>query len=126
MLYRTAAEVIVAIHFAFVIFVPFGALLAFKWHWIPWIHLPAAAWGLFSELTGRDCPLTDLENALRFSAGESGYAGGFIEQYLVAIIRPSGLSEEYRLILLFAVIAINTVTYGWLHVRRLRSRRPAA
>ena len=79
MLYSIAADVIVAIHFAFVFFVPFGALLALKWHWIPWLHLPAAAWGLFIELTGRDCPLTDFENALRSSAGESGYAGGFID-----------------------------------------------
>jgi hypothetical protein len=126
MLYSIAADVIVAIHFAFVVFVPFGALLALKWHWIPWLHLPAAAWGLFIELTGRDCPLTDFENALRSSAGESGYAGGFIERYLAAIIYPAGLTREDQVVLLIAVIATNTLTYGWLHVRRFRSRRPAA
>jgi Protein of Unknown function (DUF2784) len=118
MLCRIAADLVVALHLAFVVFVPFGALLALKWHWIPWVHLPAAAWGLFIELTGRGCPLTDLENALRASAGESGYAGGFIEQYLVSIFYPAGLTGGDQLILLLAVMA-----YGWLHVRRFRSKR---
>ena len=126
MLYRIAADLVVALHLAFVVFVPFGALLAFKWHWIPWVHLPAAAWGLFIELTGRGCPLTDLENALRASAGESGYAGGFIEQYLVTIIYPAGLTGGDQFILLLAVIATNSLAYGWLHVRRFRSKRSVA
>jgi hypothetical protein len=126
MLYRIAADVVVALHLAFVVFVPFGALLALKWHWIPWVHLPAAAWGLFIELTGRECPLTELENALRINAGESGYAGGFIEQYLVSIMYPAGLTGGDQLVLLLAVIATNSLTYGWLHVRWFRSRRRAA
>src|SRR5262245_58367312 len=100
MLYRVAADVLVAIHLAFVIFVPFGALLALKWHWVPWLHLPAAAWGLFLEMTGRACPLTDLENALRVRGGESGYAGGFIDHYLVTPISPDGLTQAAQLALL--------------------------
>lgn len=126
MLYRIAADVVVAFHLAFVVFVPFGALLALKWHWIPWVHLPAAVWGLFIELTGRGCPLTHLENALRANAGESGYAGGFIDQYLVTIIYPAGLTGGDQFILLLAVIATNSLTYGWLHVRWFRSQRPGA
>ena len=126
MLYHIAADVVVAFHLAFVVFVPFGALLALKWHWIPWVHLPAAAWGLFIELTGRGCPLTDLENALRANAGESGYAGGFIEHYLVTIIYPAGLTGGDQFVLLLAVIATNSLTYGWLHVRWFRSQRPGA
>jgi len=43
MLYSSAADLVMAIHLAFVLFVPFGALLALKWSWIPWVHLPAAA-----------------------------------------------------------------------------------
>jgi hypothetical protein len=126
MLYRIAADVIAALHLAFVLFVPFGALLALKWHWIPWLHLPAAAWGLFVELSDRACPLTDLENALRASGGESSYAGGFIEHHLATLIGPAGLTGEVQLILLVAVITANSLTYGWLHVRWFRSRRRAA
>ncbi|HEU5293801.1 MAG TPA: DUF2784 domain-containing protein [Burkholderiaceae bacterium] len=125
MLYRIAADVVVVVHLAFVVFVPFGALLALKWRWIPWLHLPAAAWGLFIEATGRACPLTDLENALRSRTGEPGYSGGFIEHYLVAPISAGGLTAEVQFILLAAVIATNALTYGWLHVRWFRSRRRA-
>ena len=126
MLYSIAADAVAVIHFAFVAFVPFGALLALKWHWIPWLHLPTAAWGLFLEMTGRACPLTDLEKALHFLAGESAYTGGFIEHYLVTPISPSGLTREVQVVLLVLVIATNVLSYGWLHVRRFRSQKPAA
>src|SRR5437870_4673554 len=106
-----AADLVMAIHFAFVVFVPFGALLALRWRWIPWIHLPAAAWGVFISLTGGACPLTDAENALRASAGEPGYSGGFIEHYLLGGLSPPGATQY---ILLVAAVAINTLTYGWL------------
>ncbi len=56
-----------------------GGLLALRWRWMPLLHLPAAGWGFFVELTGRSCPLTGLENALRLRAGEAGYAGSFVE-----------------------------------------------
>ncbi|HVE88623.1 MAG TPA: DUF2784 domain-containing protein [Burkholderiaceae bacterium] len=126
MLYCIAADAVAVIHFAFVVFVPFGALLALKWHWIPWLHLPAATWGLFLEVTGRACPLTDLEKALRSLTGESAYAGGFIEHYLVTPISPGGLTKEAQVVLLVLVIATNVLSYGWLHVRRFRSQEPAA
>jgi Protein of Unknown function (DUF2784) len=117
-----AADLVMAIHFAFVLFVPFGALLALKWSWIPWIHLPAAAWGAFVGLSGGACPLTDAENALRAGAGEPGYAGGFIEHYLGLLSLTRG--QQYAL--LVAVTAVNTLTYGWLHLRWFRSRRTRA
>ena len=126
MLYSIAADTVAVIHFAFVVFVPFGALLALKWHWIPWLHLPAAAWGLFLEMTGRACPLTDLEKALSSLAGESAYAGGFIDHYLVTPISPSGLTKDAQVILLVLVIATNVLSYGWLHAQRSRSQKPAA
>ena len=119
MLYRDAADLVMAIHFAFVLFVPFGALLALKWSWIPWVHLPAAGWGAFVGLTGGACPLTDAENALRASAGEPGYAGGFIDHYLGGVIGTH--AGQYALVA--AVAAINTVIYGRMHLRWFRARR---
>jgi hypothetical protein len=119
MLYSSAADLVAAIHFAFVLFVPFGAPLALRWRWIPWVHAPAAAWGLFVSLTGGSCPLTRAESALRALAGEPGYAGGFIEHYLGGLLSSAG--DRYTLII--AVTAINTLTYGWLHLRWIRSRR---
>jgi hypothetical protein len=122
MLAHHAADLVAAIHFAFVLFVPFGALLVLKWHWIAWIHLPAAAWGLFVGLTRGSCPLTALENALRAGAGEPGYPDGFIQHYLLGLIAPAGLSPAQWYVVLAVVIAINTLTYAPMHLRWLRSR----
>ena len=126
MLSHNAADLVAAIHLAFVVFVPFGALLVLKWHWIAWIHLPAAAWGLFVGLTGGACPLTAAEKALRASAGEPGYTGGFIQHYLLSVLSPSGFSRAEWFVLLAVVIAINTLIYARLHLRWFRSRRTRA
>lgn len=39
------ADLIVAVHFGFILFAVLGGLLALKWRWIVWLHLPAAVWG---------------------------------------------------------------------------------
>jgi hypothetical protein len=47
MLYRFAADTTLLLHFAFILFATAGAALAARWRWIPVVHLPAAAWGVF-------------------------------------------------------------------------------
>jgi hypothetical protein len=123
MTYRIAADAVVVVHFAFIAFVVFGALLAARWRWLIWLHLPTFAWGVIIETTGRLCPLTDIENALRARAGQSGYPGGFIEHYLLAIIYPAGLTREIQLGLAVGVFAINAFIYGWLYRRWRRRQR---
>ncbi len=69
MLYRVLADLVVLTHLAFIIFVLLGGLLAFRWRWMPWAHLPVMVWGTAVELFGWVCPLTPLENILRRSGG---------------------------------------------------------
>ena len=64
------------------------------------------------ELSGYICPLTPLENLLRQLGGEAGYAGGFVEHYLVQIIYPLGLTREWQIALGLAVAALNLATYA--------------
>ena len=45
MLYRILADATAVFHFAFVLFVAFGALLVLRWRKLAWIHLPVAIWG---------------------------------------------------------------------------------
>jgi hypothetical protein len=118
MVFRAAADAVVLVHLAFIAFVALGAMLSARWRWVPWLHIPALLWGVLVETTGRFCPLTDLENALRTRAGQSGYPGGFIEHYLLAIIYPAGLTRATQLALALGVIAINVIIYGWLRGRR--------
>jgi hypothetical protein len=118
MLFRLAADAVLSIHLAFILFALVGAVIAARWRWIPIVHLPVAAWGFFVELTGRICPLTNLENYLRIKAGQSGYTESFVEHYLTAIIYPAGLTREIQLVLAGVVIAVNLAIYGWLFIRK--------
>src|SRR3546814_3388146 len=66
---------------AFVTFAIAGGLLALRWRWVVWLHLPAAAWAAMIEFAGWVCPLTPLENHFRALAGESTYDRGFVAHY---------------------------------------------
>jgi len=120
MLLRILADLVVVLHLAFIVFVVGGGLLAIRWRWIPWVHLPAAAWGAILEIRGLICPLTPLENWLRREAGGSGYTGGFIEHYLLPILYPPGLTSSIQLLLAALVVAANVAAYAcvWRSYRR--------
>ncbi len=108
------AGLIVLIHLAFVVFAASGALLAFRWSWIPWVHVPAAAWAAYIEFSGGICPLTPLENDLRASAGLDYYTGDFVAQYLFPVLYPTGLTREAQFGVGAAVLGVNLALYGWL------------
>lgn len=124
MAYALASALVLLVHLAFVLFVVFGAVLLPRWPRLVWLHLPAAAWGVYIELTGRSCPLTGLENMLRLRAGLDGYPESFIERYILWLLYPGGLTRDTQLLLAAAVAAINLVLYGWVFLRAAR-RRPA-
>ena len=117
------ADAIVALHFAFVVFVVLGALLVLRWPRVACFHVPAVIWGALVEFTGWICPLTPLENSLRRRAGEAGYSGGFVEHYLLGLIYPEGLTRPVQLGLGLGVLLFNAVLYGWLVARRIRAAR---
>jgi len=122
MIFRLAAEAVLLAHLAFILFALLGGVLALRWRRIPVVHLPAAIWGLYIELSGRVCPLTYLENHLRIRAGESDYTESFIEHYLLALIYPAGLTREIQFALAAVVIVVNVAIYGWHLARRRPSR----
>lgn len=122
MWYRALADLVLVLHFVFVLFVVLGGFLAFRWPRVAWIHLPLALYGVLVEVIGFVCPLTPLEVSLRQQGGEAGYAGGFIEHYITAAIYPAGLTRQVQLILGASVAALNVVVYSvWW---RRRSRLP--
>ncbi|MEO6117958.1 MAG: DUF2784 domain-containing protein [Methylotenera sp.] len=118
MYFRLAADSVLLLHLAFILFALLGGAMTVWWRWIPFVHLPAAAWGFFVELTGKICPLTYLENYFRIKAGQSGYTERFVEHYLLDIIYPSGLTRETQFALAGVVVIVNIAIYGWLFFRR--------
>ncbi|HEX9631156.1 MAG TPA: DUF2784 family protein [Gemmatimonadales bacterium] len=119
MAYRLLADTLVGIHLLFVIFVVAGGFLTWRWPRLAWVHVPVALWGALIEFAGWICPLTPFENQLRRAAGEAGYAGGFIEHYVIPLVYPGTLTRGIQLLLGIAVIVVNAVAYG----RLIRQRR---
>lgn len=121
---RLAADLVLVIHLAFIVWAVFGGLAVLWRGGMLWAHLPALAWGVWIELTHGICPLTPLENHFRAVAGQSGYDGGFIEHYLWPLIYPAGLTPAHQLGLASALLLINGLIYGVVGWRwRWRQRR---
>ena len=122
---RIAADAVLVLHLAFVLFALLGGLLVLLAPGFAWLHLPAVAWGAFIEFTGGICPLTPLEVALRQAAGDAGYAGDFLEHYIVAILYPDGLTRDLQVLFGAAVLLVNVAIYAAV-LRRSYLRRGRA
>ena len=112
MLYSILADTVIIFHFAFVLFVIFGGLLLFFSNKIALLHIPAAVWGALIEFSGWICPLTPLENSLLAKAGRNVYANGFIDNYVLPVLYPGGLTRNIQLAMGSTVILINLIVYG--------------
>jgi uncharacterized protein DUF2784 len=120
-----AADLVVVLHFAFVLFVVFGGLLVLWWPRVAYLHVPAAIWGALIEFTGWICPLTPLENALRARAGQAGYQGDFVEHYILPALYPAALTRDIQLLLGAIVLLLNLAIYAYV-LRRSAWNRTAS
>jgi hypothetical protein len=111
------ADLVVLVHLAFIVFVVAGGLAVLWRRRMAWLHLPAAAWGVFIEVSGGICPLTPLEQDLRDRAGQAGYEGGFVEHYVVALIYPEALTRELQFVLAGLVVVVNVAVYAYVLTR---------
>jgi len=123
MVYRLLADLVVLVHFGFVLFVILGGMLVLRWKSVAWVHLPAAAWGAIVEFMGWICPLTPLEIWLRVMAGQSGYQTGFIAHYLLPVLYPQNLTRDTQIWLGVLVLCLNLAIYGWLIRRWMKAEK---
>lgn len=121
MWYQLLADAVVILHLAFVLFVLFGGVLALWKPRMVWLHLPAALWGAAVEFSGWVCPLTPLEQWLRLQGGQPGYHSDFIEEYVLPVLYPPGLTHDLQVVLGTLVVAVNMAIYGWLWRRKLKT-----
>lgn len=117
MAYRILADLVLTLHFCFVLFVAFGGLLALRRRWVASLHLPAVVWGVLVECFFWACPLTTLENSLRGLGGESGYTDGFIDHYVSAVLY-ARISPQFRMTLGLLLIGLNLLVYWYVFRRR--------
>ena len=118
MIYLVAAGAVALLHLAFVLFVVAGGLLAFRRLRVVWVHVPAVIWGVSLEFAGWQCPLTPLENWLRMKGGGGGYAGGFIDHYILPLLYLPGSSRAVQLALGGFALLLNLAIYALLIRRR--------
>lgn len=89
---QVAADAVLALHFAIVVFVVGGlvAIIAgngLRWRWVNarWFrvaHVGAIAFVVVQAWLGQECPLTTLESWLRTQAGGAAYSKSFIETWI--------------------------------------------
>ena len=94
--YRIAADLLLAIHTSFVLFVILGLVLILVggvrgWRWVrsPWFrlgHLLAIGVVVAQAWLGVICPLTILEMTLRSRAGDAVYSGSFIAHWMGTLL----------------------------------------
>jgi hypothetical protein len=92
MSYQSLADLVLALHFAIVVFNVGGLGLILVGNWLGWdwvnhwwfrsLHLGAIAIVVVQSWLGQLCPLTTLESWLRIRAGQMGYEESFIEHWL--------------------------------------------
>jgi hypothetical protein len=88
----SAADALLVLHFAIVVFVVGGLILTWigawlSWGWVrnPWFryaHLGAIAFVALESLVGMVCPLTLWEDALRGGAHPESFVGRWVQRLL--------------------------------------------
>lgn len=89
--------VLVAVHFAFLGLLVLGGFAGCRHPVVLAAHGAMVAWGATSVLFVWDCPLTDLQQAVRAAAGRPPLAGGFIDTYVSGVLVPTGADGPVQL-----------------------------
>ena len=124
-MYEFAADLTLIVHFAFIIFVVFGALLFFVSTKIIYVHVPALIWGIYIEITHSICPLTYLENWFLQKANLTTYSEGFIQNYLVPVVYPMNLTDDLQTYLAIVLIVANMLMYGLIISKSKKNNQPS-
>ena len=111
-LYSGLAVSILVLHTLFILWVVFGAFLAWPRPVLRWLHIASIVWGILTEVLYWPCPLTFAENALEQRAGIQPYQGGFLLHYLDKLIYPD-ISPSVLTIAALIVCALNLGFYAW-------------
>jgi len=115
--YKIFADVVVSIHFFWIIFLFLGALWGVKNRAVRIFHLSGLAVALIIQIFGWYCPLTYFEVWLRSRHDSSlTYTGSFIIHYVEQIVYIE-LSRYLIFVLTLVLCGLNL----WLYSKKKRS-----
>ena len=134
--YRLLADVILVVHFAFVLFVVLGLLAVWAgrflgWSWVRnfWFrlaHLLAIGIVAGEAVGGVICPLTTWEARLRELAGEAGgYEGSFVQHWVHRLMFFEASQSTFTAIYV-AFFVLVLASFWWVKPRWPTRRTPSA
>lgn len=100
-----AAEVVVVVHLAYLLYVPLGGFLGLRDVRWSWPHAATAVWAWWRVITQASCPLTVLEQDLILLDGGAPYAGPFIGHYLADVVYPAAWQDAVSWVRACVVLA---------------------
>lgn len=132
--YQLLADVVLALHFAIVVFVGgglvviiVGNLLGWRWVnalWFRLAHLAAITIVVMEAWFGAICPLTSLEMWLRAKAHASTYSGSFVEHWLQRLLYYEAPAWVFTLG--YSLFGLLVVATWWRFPPRSTGRLPKA
>ncbi len=108
--YRIAADVVIVVHFAWILFLIGGSFIGRRVRWVKWTHAAALGCSVLLQSFSWICPLTYLEVWLRSRGGGESYAGSFIGHYLERLVYLE-IPQGWLLFFTGITIGISAVVY---------------
>jgi len=110
--YIIAADIVVFIHFLWILFLIFGAVWGRRYPWIKRIHIGGILFAVLIQIAGWYCPLTYLETWLRSMYDSSqSYEGTFIVYYIEKIVY-----IDLSPVIVFIMTVFLALVSAWLYM----------
>ena len=119
MVYKILADIVVLIHFLWILFLFFGAIWGVRNRPIKIFHLSGLAFAFIIQVFDWYCPLTHLEVWLRSKHSPTlTYGGSFIIHYVEEIVY---IDLSRYLVLIFTILLCGF--NAWFYLRRKHSSK---
>ena len=118
MVYKVLADIVVFVHFLWILFLIFGVFLGIRNQKVRVIHISALAFAIIIQVFNWYCPLTYLEAWLRAKHDPTlSYSGPFVIHYVEKIVY-----IELPPYLIFVLSIFLGGISSWLYLRRKKCR----
>lgn len=121
MSYKILADIVVIIHFLWIVFLIFGAFLGVKYKAVKIFHISGLIFAFIIQIFDWYCPLTHLEVWLRSKHNpDLAYAGSFIAYYIERIVY-----IDIPPYMIFILTVFMCIFNAWFYSRKKRSSNSA-
>lgn len=120
MFYKLLADGVAVLHGLNVVYVLFGPVVAWRVPWFRFVHLVSLWWNFMVFAGGFYCPMTNLENSMRFHYDPaSTYGTGFVIRYISPMLWWD-LTQPQIVAAMMVWTSLWTCVYAWLWARKPR------